>query len=92
MIWNEDYAEIRVPFADLHENLAKFEKTLAYRRLTSRRDGAWGLVWDLKVHQDLVAAEVENRALVAALRRAVALLAAPDAELVRSIYREASGA
>ena len=89
MIWNEDYAEIRVPFADLHESLAKFEKTLAYRRLSSRKDGAWGLVWDLKVHQDLEAAEVELGALRAALRAARGLLGPTDMKRVEEAYRAA---
>jgi hypothetical protein len=89
VIWNEDYAEIRVPFADLHESLAKFEKTLAYRRLSSRKDGAWGLVWDLKVHQDLEAADLRIRALTAALRAATALLSPSQVESIRSVYREA---
>lgn len=89
MIRNEDYAEIRVPFDDLHENLAKFEKTLAYRRLTSRRDGAWGLVWDLKVHQDLTIAEIRIQALTSALRAATALMSPSQVESIRSVYREA---
>jgi hypothetical protein len=84
----EGYVEIRVPAADLHGNLAKFEKTLAYRRLSWRDDNAWGLVWDFRVAEELAACERERDVLTACLRRATALLAPGDAELVRSYYRE----
>lgn len=85
---NEDYIEVRVPVGDVHLILGACGKTLAYRRL-SWRDGVWGLVWDWKVHQDLVAAELRVEALTSALRAATALLSPEQVESVRSVFREA---
>lgn len=88
---NEDYIEVRVPAGDVHLILGACGKTLAYRRL-SWRDGVWGLVWDWKVHQDLVAAELRVEALTSALRAARGLLGPEDMKRVEDAYRIAQNA